>query len=66
MIQPDASSNHLPQLPRPRPGALAPAAEETVIDRRPRLLRWLLPKACATSAPLDGMQQAELKFIAYH
>lgn len=35
-------------------------------DRRPRLLRWLLPTAWSTSAPLDGQQQAELKFIAYH
>ena len=37
-----------------------------VVDRRPRFLRWLLPTACATSAPLDGQQQAELKLIAYH
>ncbi len=35
-------------------------------DRRPRYLRWLLPRSCACSVPLTGMQQAELKFIAYH
>ncbi len=63
MIQPEPSSLHLPQ---PRTSSEATTAEEAVIDRRPRLLRWLLPKACATSAPLDGQQQAELKFIAYH
>jgi hypothetical protein len=30
------------------------------------MLRWLLPTACSSAVPLDGMQQAELKLIAYH
>lgn len=53
------------QVPGPR--AAAPIEElPAAPDRRPRLLRWLLPTACASAAPLDGMQQAELKLIAYH
>jgi len=35
-------------------------------DHRPRFLRWLLPTSCSSGVPLDGMQQAELKLIAYH
>lgn len=39
---------------------------EAIEDQRPRFLRWLLPTACSSAVPLDGMQQAELKLIAYH
>jgi hypothetical protein len=52
----------VPAAPNSNEGARRP----TVVDRRPRFLRWLLPTACATAAPLDGQQQAELKLIAYH
>ena len=52
-----------PVLPHPR---AADESAEPMADRRPRLLRWVLPKACSSSEPLDGMQLAELKFIAYH
>ena len=50
-------------VPLPRSGEPEAPPER---DRRPRFLRWLLPTACASSAPLDHQQQAELKMIAYH
>jgi hypothetical protein len=62
MIQPVPSKVN---VPAPR-GSVEPLERSAVVDRRPRFLRWLLPTACATSAPLDGQQQAELKLIAYH
>lgn len=48
------------------PGPRAAAPIESVEDRRPRLLRWILPTACSSAVPLTGMQQAELKMIAFH
>jgi len=52
-------------VPSPRTTAESDM-RDSVADRRPRFLRWLLPTACASSAPLTGQQQAELKLIAYH
>lgn len=62
MIQPTSGTA---SVPSPRT-ATESGAEVPVADRRPRFLRWLLPFACASSAPLTGQQQAELKLIAYH
>ena len=62
MIQPTTGAA---TAPSPRTANDSETGVE-VADRRPRFLRWLLPFACASSAPLTGQQQAELKLIAYH
>jgi len=59
----ERSERFEPVVPQPR-GAVE--SEAPVEDRRPRWLRWAMPRACSTAEPLDGMQLAELKLIAYH
>jgi hypothetical protein len=59
------------QTPTPLAGVptqrTAPQAEtRTVEDHRPRYLRWLLPTSCASAVPLGHMEEARMKFIAYH
>ncbi len=52
-------------VPQPRT-EIPSLAGDAQPDQRPRFLRWLLPTACSSAVPLTGMQQAQLKLIAYH
>lgn len=52
----------------PIPGQRQDSAQQRpdCADRRPRFLRWLMPYSCASSVPLDGVETARMKLIAYH
>ena len=62
----DEIKTPLTGVPAQRTPLAESGPEQVCEDHRPRFLRWLLPTSCASAVPLDHMQEARLKMVAYH